>query len=344
MGQGLAGTCLALRLWEEEIPFRIIDKGHESAASHVAAGLYNPITGKKMTLTWLADELFPELNKFYRRAEHILKESFFHEKPIYRPFLNYTEQNTWMGQSAEPRYADYIGAINDTSIVDDVKNSFGGITLKNAGFVDTAKFIAAARQFFIENELLISKAFDYSQLNIANEGVDFQGLQAEKIIFAEGNGVATNDLFNWLPFRPVKGEILYIKMQKSLSAIINRGVFVIPLGAQLYKVGATYNWKDLSDSTTNEARTELVNKLEALIEAPYDIVAQVSGVRPATKDRRPIIGHHPEYKNVWILNGLGAKGVSLAPFFSKMLLESINGSEVMPEVNISRFYALYHQS
>jgi glycine/D-amino acid oxidase-like deaminating enzyme len=75
------------------------------------------------------------------------------------------------------------------------------------------------------------------------------------------------------------------------------------------------------------------------------VVAQEWGIRPTTIDRRPIIGCHPLYKNLVIFNGLGTKGVSLAPYFSAQVAQWLEGKgEILKEVNIKRFNALYSKS
>ena len=60
--------------------------------------------------------------------------------------------------------------------------------------------------------------------------------------------------------------------------------------------------------------------------------------RAVVVDRRPIIGAHSKHKNMFILNGLGARGVMNSNFFSKQLFEHIEfGKEIFPEVDIKRF-------
>ena len=69
VGQGLAGSLLALELEKRKKNVMIIDNNPSVSSSKVAAGLYNPITGSKMIKTWLADELFPNLSKYYQDLE-----------------------------------------------------------------------------------------------------------------------------------------------------------------------------------------------------------------------------------------------------------------------------------
>jgi glycine/D-amino acid oxidase-like deaminating enzyme len=79
-----------------------------------------------------------------------------------------------------------------------------------------------------------------------------------------------------------------------------------------------------------EARMELDQKLMELIIIPYRVTAQDWGFRPTTPDRRPILGSMPDSENVVIFNGLGTKGVSLAPYFSAQLCDWLIGSGQNP--------------
>ncbi|MBR9998761.1 MAG: FAD-dependent oxidoreductase, partial [Cyclobacteriaceae bacterium] len=164
-------------------------------------------------------------------------------------------------------------------------------------------------------------------------------IAAGKIIFCEGYTAAGNPYFNRIPFRPVKGEILYIRPEDSVEFIFNRQIFIIPWDEGFYKVGATYDWNYKDTRPTIQAKNYLEDKLNRFLNVNYRITGQVAGIRPATLDRRPVIGLHPEHSSVGIFNGLGSKGVSLAPYFARMFVEYLlNNRELDKEVDIKRFY------
>src|SRR5690554_1654655 len=101
VGQGIAGTALSYRLLESGKKVHIVDAAEENDCSRVAAGLYNPVTGRKMVKTWFADHIFPEIEPFYHGLEETLKTKFIYNRPIYRPFSSIEEQNEWMGKSGD---------------------------------------------------------------------------------------------------------------------------------------------------------------------------------------------------------------------------------------------------
>ena len=342
VGQGLAGSCLALQLMERGKTFVVFDQPHLNRATAVAAGLFNPITGRVMTKTWKADLLFPYLFSFYKNAETRLNRKFFSPQSLYRPFLTVEEQNEWMAKSEEPEYKDYVEKVFIKSTFgSQVHDSLGGLLLKQCGHLNTLLFMAAVRTKLNEINSYREENFNSELLRETDSHIEYNNLLADKIIFCGGITDAVNNYFILLPLRPLKGETLRIKLTQSLDHIYNRGVYVVPDGHEFeYKVGATYGTQDKTTEVSEAARKELVEKLDDLIRLPYQITHQDWGIRPTTSDRRPIIGSHPEEKNIIIFNGLGTKGVSLAPYFSGQLADWLMGEgKIDNEVSIERFYS-----
>jgi glycine oxidase len=341
VGQGLAGSCLAMQLLMAAKKIVVIDKTHANVATRIAAGLFNPITGKKFSKTWLADELFPYLLTFYREVEHLTQATFFHVMPLYRPFISVEEQNEWMGKSVEPGYKNFIEqTYTHPFLSEQVKNSLGGILVKQCGFVDTAKFLSSVKKYILQHAIYKEEEFDHQKLRVDEHGVEYEGIQSAKIIFCEGERARHTNFFSWLPIKPLKGETLSIKTPENVSVIFNRGVYVVP---NIWKVGATYEFHDLSAGITAKGQQELLAKLKELINFPFTVIHQEWGFRPTTPDRRPIIGAHPEYRHIAIFNGLGTKGVSLAPYFSKVMLNWLeNDTPINKEVDIQRYKSYYY--
>ena len=124
----------------------------------------------------------------------------------------------------------------------------------------------------------------------------------------------------------------------NVDFLIKAAVFVLPLGNNYYKVGATFNWEDKTKLPTEEGKKELIDKLNTFITIPYTIVDHIAGIRPMVKDRRPLAGKHPKYKNIAVLNGLGTRGVMIAPVVAKSLYNHLeNGLELDSEISIDRF-------
>lgn len=344
VGQGLAGSCLAWQLLQRGKRVLVMDVPGNNRSSMIAAGLFNPITGKLMTRTWMAETLFSTLFDFYPQVERTLNEKFFFPMPLYRPFLSVQEQNEWMGHSAQPENQKFIDRIHTTSAYgDQAHDSFGGIVIKPCGFVDVPVFLQTVRSFLVQQNAFIEEWFDETQLRLSPTEVTYKQWKASAIIFC--TGTSKTNLWKAAPVKPLKGETLTIKLDQKPKLIYNRGVYVVPGKEDLYKVGATYDTQNLSESITEAAKLELSARTRELLTLSFEIVDQNWGLRPTSPDRRPMLGHHPDSKNVVIFNGLGTKGVSLAPYFSAHLANWLTGAaEIMPTVNINRFKALYSKS
>jgi len=258
VGQGIAGTVLSDHLLDAGLKVLVIDNSSLSNSSRVAGGLYNPITGRKMVKTWRADDLFNYLRPFYSQLEEKLKTKFLNDKPIYRPFFSFEELNEWMGKSIAPEYKNYIaGIFGKPEFGNHVNDDFGGLLLDSCGYLDTVALLDAYRERLNSLSILRQEEFDFKAMNLTSEGVSYKADSAQKIIFADGQLLRNNSFFNWLPLKPVKGELLYIRVEEPVDVIYNRGVFVIPMGNGICKVGSTYDHQNLNSITTEEAKFEL---------------------------------------------------------------------------------------
>jgi glycine/D-amino acid oxidase-like deaminating enzyme len=345
-GQGLAGTILALTLQQAGKTVLVVDDNKPSNSSKVAAGIFNPVTGRKLYQSWHAEALFPFLKEFYSQAEELLQAKFYYEKNIYRPFSSVEDANFSAGRMADPAIAPYIETNPDSNgLSAAINNPYGGFETHGSGFVEVRTFLKAARAYFEKTGCMVTGLLDPAGIQLHEDCVEWNKYKSRHLIFCQGFEGVNNPFFGWLPFRPVKGETLDIKLEQPLpEKLFNRGAYIVPAGPDLYKVGATYVWHRLDSEPTPEGRADLEEKLKILLKAPFTVVGQDAGVRPATRDRRPFIGLHPGHKRLGIFNGLGTKGVSLAPYWAHHFAEHLrSGSALHPEVDIQRFISLYFQ-
>lgn len=344
VGQGIAGTSLAMHLLDLGKKILIVNDSQAPSSSKVAAGIFNPLTGKKLVKTWLADDLFPYAKGFYGYLEAIFGEKFVHPAPIYRPFRSIAEQNTYLAQTADPKIASYIKQDGDSADLSDyIHTDYGGLEVIRSGWIDLPVLLDQSKNYFLEYGMLVDEAFDINALSVSTDGIVWKDKTFGKLVLCQGFRALENDFFNWLPFTPVKGQILEIETEVAMQDyIVNQGIFMFPVAEKVSRVGATYSWDPLDWEPTEEATAELKEKLGAVLKIPYQIRSEVAGIRPSVRDRRPLIGVHPAYHNVAIFNGLGTKGVTLAPFFANELAQHLeNGKELNPLVNIQRYFSLY---
>lgn len=342
VGQGLAGSCVAWQLLNVGKKIAVIDQSAMNRCSTVAAGLFNPVTGQNLKKTWLARETFDYLHSFYPEVERAANAKFFYPRPLYRPFISIEEQNEWMSRTVDPAYQGILERVDGRSQYAGLYDDLGGITLAQSGFVNTVKFLEAVRQIIVRDAQLLDERCDYYSIVIHQDKIQYRNIVAKKIIFCEGVHTAANPWFCKVPMRPLKGETLEIKSDFAEQVIVNRGVYMVPGKVKgEWKIGSTYNAHDRSEGNTADGIAELKEKLKQLLRSEFEIVKSDWGIRPTTTDRRPIIGAHPTDNRLIIFNGLGTKGVSLAPYFSDILVRWLeNGVPVAKEVDVTRFKVL----
>ncbi|MBK6832840.1 MAG: FAD-binding oxidoreductase [Bacteroidetes bacterium] len=339
VGQGIAGSVLALELIKRGKNIIVIDNASLSTSSRVAAGIWNPVVFKRLTKSWMIDELTPCLNEFYSSAEKILGVKFLEERKIAKLFTEEQEINLWKKKVTEDMH-DYLS--EDILEMHEPTSSKYAI-VKQAGNLDTSVFLTATSQCLKVKESYLDETFNHDELKINASGVSYKNILAAEIIFCEGHLVKNNPHFNYIPFKPAKGDVLTISCkQLDIDFILNKGMFIMPLGNHLFKCGATYNWQDLTDVPNPAGKEELVAKLKKLISYEFEVIKHEAGVRPSVIDRRPVIGAHPTHSQLKIFNGLGTKAVMLAPFFAKQLCDYLmEGKELNGEVDVKRFERIY---
>ncbi len=342
VGQGLAGSLIAYELLQRNKKILVYDLPEDNYSSSVAAGLFNPVTGRRFVKTWKADKLFPYLHDFYPEAEKELRSKFFYRLPLYRPFIDLQEQNKIMPDFNTTEDNTFMIPANFKSKALRINEKLGGAHVRAAGFLDIPEFVDSVRKRIQEYGKYFNHQFVEKNLKLNAEAIQYGKFTSEKIIFCNGVRASNSKLFGWLPFRPVKGELIFATISPALEFIYNRNLFVLPFKNEIHKVGSTYDWERIDIVPTEEAKKMLENKLYAILDVNFKTIDHIAGVRPATKDRRPFIGRHPKFKNIGIFNGLGSKGVSLGPYFAGKFIDSLeSNTEIEFEANIKRYNSLY---
>lgn len=338
IGCGLAGISFAETLFHEGKSFTVIANQSQNS-SLVAAGIYNPVIVKRLNMPANAGEHMAYIKPFYAEIESRLGVKFDHQIPLYRKFASIEEQNDWFMAADKPHLSEFLSTAVVHTKYPSLPSPFGFGQVLHTGYVDTGVLVDNYKKFLLENGWLLHETFDYSQLFISDNNISYKQLQAKHIVFAEGFGIHTNPYFDQLPLAGTKGELLLINAPElELDVAVNAGIFILPVGNDYYKVGATYEWIDKTNIPTEAARAELLQKLDEIITCPYEVIEHYAGIRPTTKDRKPLIGTHPQYKNIHLLNGLGTRGVMLGPPMARQLYDAIeNGAVLDKTVDLRRF-------
>lgn len=346
VGLGIAGISICEELLKNNKRFIVYDYG-EINSTTVAAGMVNPVVLKRFTPVWNADKHIQSALQFYNQLSEKLGVQLYTKIPLWRVFNSIEEQNNWVVASDRNDLKEYL----DPKIIKNenprIQAPFGFGRVYKTGIVNTQVLISKYKEFLKRQSILRNETFQYEALKEDNSGVTYQDYQANRIIFSEGASVIHNPYFPSSQSTvsshlviPNKGEYLTIHAPDlQLQSIIKTSIFIIPLGEDLYKVGATYNRNEFSIHATQNAKEYLLQLLNSLIYCDFTIVDQVAGIRPTTKDRKPFLGTLDESEHRVFFNGLGTRGITSAPSLAKALYKHLEDDIPLDrEVAIKRYY------
>ena len=338
VGCGLAGISFCEALIANNKSFMVYNNNSQQSST-VAGGLYNPVTLKRFTSVWKSKEQLKLALSFYRNIEERLNIKLDYQTTVYRRFTSLEEQNDWFSASDKPNLNDYLSLKIHKNFNSSLDADFGFGEVLQSGRIDTKLLIEEYKSYLKTNNQITEEDFDYARLDIKEENISYKSIEAKHIVFAEGYGLKGNPFFKNLPLYGSKGELLTIYAPKlKMDFVLKSSVFIIPLGEDLYRIGATYEREDKTNRITPKAREELLEKLKTVLVCDFEVVDQVAGIRPTVKDRKPLIGSHPEQKNIYVLNGLGTRGVMIGPYVANQLYHYIeNDTPLDNEIDINRF-------
>ncbi len=325
VGQGVAGICLAHELNKRNLSYLAYDDQNLKSASEISSGLINPITGRKYVKSWMIDQLLPVAIETYGEIEQATKCKIINNIPIVRALHNPNDENEFYSKVNHQNYEEYMSDHYDGPSYSNVLNdTFSFARIKNSFNIDTSELIRNFKKIEKGKGNLIEEKFEYDELKIFDTHLKYKDQKANHILFAEGANARFNPYFNMLPFRPVKGEVFICELSDfPRSHILKYHKFIVPYGDDLFWIGGTYEWDFQDTSPSEKGSTELHSFLKTYMKCDWKIVDHQAAIRPATKFRKPFIGSHITYSNLHIMNGLGTKGISLAPFWAKFLISKI---------------------
>ena len=332
VGGGITGRLLQSELMVRGYNAIVYDKSNANHSTRVAAGLVNPVVGKFFTIGWRSDQYFPSLSSYYRNLEETLKSKFFSSKPMKRIIASAGEQNRWLSKAHLDKYIDFCSFSHED--IKGLNTSFGVLNIHLAGEMDTEAFLSACNKMLPTQ----SESFDHTLLDV--EKKEYQSFSYKNIVFCEGYESYKNPYFkNYMDVVPTKGELLEIRALGIPKDSIYLGpVFIQFIGNDLWRVGATYEQNQISLEPTSLMRKDLELKLNKLIDVPYDVVNHYCGIRPASIDRKPIMGKHPHIDSMYVVNGMGSKAISMAPLLMREMSDYMEQGIPLPsEVDLKRF-------
>ena len=330
---------LSYFLHKEGKTFLVIDDNEQNTASRVAAGVINPVTGRRYVTTWMIDEVMPFAITVYEEFEKLFNQKFVTQKSIIDFFPSIQMREAFIKRITEDD--TYVHSFPDQNHFNQYFNhDFGCGEVSPCYTIDLAGVMSNWKNILEGLDALRNEKFNPEELQLTGDGIQYGEITAEKIIFCNGVEAMQSEYFKLLPFAPNKGEVMIIECKDlTTQHIYKRSMVLAPLPTKdLFWFGSNYLW-DFEDVLPSEKFYSLSKSLlEKWLKLPFKILEHKASLRPATLERRPFVGFHPQFHSIGILNGMGAKGTSLAPYFANELVQHlVHGFPIKEEANVNRF-------
>jgi glycine oxidase len=338
VGQGLAGSLLALLLRERGRSVVVIDNAHQHAASKAAGGIINPITGKRLNRPALIAELMNRVFSVYPKIEAQLGVPVFRQRTVLRLLRNDEELERWDRQSKLSEYREYL-SFSPARPFPQFQSKFGFFEVKQAAQLDIRRLILRTREFLLEQQSLVDKPFSHADLNIFSDRIRWKRFTARYAIFCEGYRMTGNPYFRAIDLNPAKGETLTLATSDFAEVrIVQHGKWIFRDPAGEILAGTNYQWNSLDEKPTESAKKEIERAIGEFFVSDFETVEQRAGVRPVIRaDNRPVVGVHPKWPRLAIFNGLGSKGALQAPLAAQELVAALEEKKpILKEIDVCR--------
>ena len=333
IGQGLAGSTLAVELLKRGRSVLVVDRQDGTGSTRIAAGLITPLTGKGMNPAWRQQHYLPKAVTFYHALEKESGRKLYHSTPVVRVFASEKERDKWRGKKDElGHWAHELPEIEGP-----FQHEFGGVEMPDGAWLDTLAFLHVVKDKLIDASAWREAAFAEEDVSFIGGKVHWQDVVAEKVILCQGayglKGV--DDYQGWfshINHRSAKGEILNVWIDELDEARrYHCNGWLAPREGGMWKAGANYDWKHMNAIPTEEGKLEVIEKLNTWVnlsggkDVPMEVIGHEAGIRPIVRNSMPVVGFHPEMAEVGFFNGLGSKGSLMAPAVAEHFAAHLSG-------------------
>lgn len=345
-GAGISGTAIAHELNKRGKSVLLIDPFVSENAPGPPAGLVNPATGRRAKLHWRANECLTAFRELIDELSHSTgQHDLISDSGVIRPAIN--EKLALNFKESLEKYEWPEGWIRwmekdeVTSFNPHIGPNHGALFL-NAGFtVFVDRYLNSYRKLLREKGVVCT--YKHAKYFNSEDGSGFkiefeddQVFKAEHVIVAAGHKTPLFKDWEFLPLHRVKGQVLWFEADHDLDWDHGTSAmgYSVRRGKKDLIVGSTYEHHFDNLDTTEEAANQIRKKLNIMfpgLSGHLSVKVQLAGARVTTPNRLPVIGRHPELKNLLIYSALGSTGLLFSQYVAQLLADHLVSDIPVPE-------------
>ena len=293
IGQGISGTFLSYYLEKEGKSFLIIDDNNSNSSSKIAAGIINPVTGRRLVTVWMVDEVLPFAWKAYQEIGNDLDITAISQKNIIDFFPNpFMRENFLQKIETGDKYVHAYPEQNHFNHLFNYEFGCGEIRPVYTAHLET--LLPAGGNIYYKTNALLEEDFDLENLEVEKDKIHYEGITADKIIFCDGTGSFENPFFKQLPFAPNKGEALLVEIPGLPAQHIYKKSMCLPLWRERKQIFS--GWAPvISGISTMPLLPQLSGKVQnrcyrQWLKIPFKIIEHLLGVAARYPGEKTVCG------------------------------------------------------
>ncbi len=331
VGAGLAGAASAYHLRAAGRDVCVLhDNDLRRSASQIGGGLVNPMMARKGRPAWMAAESLAALESMGINTNQPLPGR---DAPLYRPAGDITQADSFREQAAaHPELGRFRETVDS---LDFVHAPFGILEVRRGAALDLQETASAWLHEIgvhaIDPAWKVEESRD--AVSLSTSGGTFRG---KRLLLCMGAGMLAHPLTRTLNLHGIKGQIIRLEKPTALPdhlPPLSGKAYLVDAGDGSVWVGSTFerNWESMDP--TDAGRDALLHRAASVI--PMLKNARVLEQRTAQRvtvpgTRLPMVGPlHPDSK-IWVMTGLGSKGMLYSALFGSRIPVFFNNPEAIP--------------
>ncbi len=301
----------------------------------------NPFAGLRGRPMWQGLKALDSLDRLVAEAS---AEQCYQRCGVLRPASSQMQADSFRAVAdAWPKYATWLEADALHSRFRSAGVACGALHLRSGGVMDTPRLIKAVMEAAVRNGAKIRMGTCIRSWGATPQMAfvlteDGRRYHASCVLLCLGSGYKKFSLLNALNLHRTKGQVVRVPRPAGYDILmpISGHGYIVPEQHELI-VGTTYERGFTTEAPTAAASRNILRQASAMVPrldrlTPLSAAAGVRVGVPGT--RLPMVG--PIADRIWVLTGLGSKGLLLAALLSRMLPDLMKSRSPIPrEVQVS---------